>query len=106
MNIVKVGFEPVTYQESELKEVGLGGYLINIEKQEKNLSILGQCKIIFEKLFSLLFEVLFFATFLFELALATALPLVKVLPFLILSFLTLVLWLTHMSHLRWSKNVR
>lgn len=106
IQVVKVGYEPVTYSASELKEVGLGGYLVNIEKQEKNLSLFGRVKLVFEKLFSLLFEVLFIATFVFELALTTALPLIKVLPFLLLSFLTLVMWLIHMTHLRWSKTIK
>jgi hypothetical protein len=105
LQIMKQGYEPAIFVESEIQAVGLGGYSLQIHKHTKGIKSAEKVKIFFEKMLSVLFETLLIIALGFELAFGFALGWVKVLPFLAISITNLTLWLIHLTHLRNQKNV-
>jgi hypothetical protein len=103
--VMKEGYEPVTFHESILKSVELGGYLLSIKKARFGTTVFDKSMTYLTKLLAMSFEVLVAYSFLFEIAFGYFLGWGKVLPFLILSLLNLCIWIVHLSHLKSERSI-
>jgi len=105
IEVMKDGYEPMIFNESEMQAVELGGYLLSIKKNQFAPTFIAKIKLFLRKLLSLLFETLLIVSLVSEIALGYALGWEKVGIFLLFSFMNLSLWVIHMSHLRSEKNI-
>ena len=105
LEVMKEGYEPLIFKESEIQEIGLGGYLLSIKKRSSGLDVKEKISIYFSKFFSLIFETLLLMLFIFEISLGYALGWNKILPFLLIAIINLFLWIVHLSHQRSERNV-
>lgn len=105
LEVMKDGYEPILFHESEIQAVELGGYLLSIHKRELGPTIKEKVKIYTEKILSLLFEALLITSIISEASLGYALGWQKVAPFLFISLVNLGLWIIHLSHLRSERNI-
>ncbi|HWY79300.1 MAG TPA: carboxypeptidase-like regulatory domain-containing protein [Candidatus Sulfotelmatobacter sp.] len=105
IEVMKEGYEPITYKESDIQAIELGGYLLSIKKNQFKPTFLTKINVFLHKLLSLLFESLLIASLVSEISLGYALGWEKVGVFLIFSLTNLSLWVLHMSHLRSEKNI-
>ena len=104
LEIMKPGYEPVTYQESEIQAIKPEGYLLSIKKNLNGVTNTEKVKTILRSFIALLFESLLVSSLVFELSLGLALGWVKIMPFLIFSIANLLLWLFHLSSIRSAKS--
>lgn len=105
LSVMKDGYEPITFHESEIRSVELGGYLLSIHKHEFGPTVREKIKVYTEKIFSLLFEALLVLSIISEASLGYALGWGKTAPFLFISLVNLGLWIIHLSHLRSERNI-
>lgn len=105
LEVMKDGYEPITFHESEIQAVELGGYLLSIHKHDLGPTIREKTKVYTEKILSLLFEALLILSIISEASLGYALGWQKAAPFLFISLVNLSLWIIHLSHLRSEKNI-
>lgn len=105
IQVMADGFEPVTFLQSEIQAVELGGYLLSIQKRRTKVNIKEKFTIMSEKMLSLWFETLLITSFIFELSLGYTLGWTKAIVFITISLINLTLWLVHLSHLRTEKNI-
>lgn len=105
IEVMKDGYEPMIFHESDIQAVELGGYLLSIKKQQFGTTVLEKIKIFSIKFFSLFFETLLILSLLFEISLGYALGWEKILPFLMFSIANIFLWVIHLSHLRSARNI-
>jgi hypothetical protein len=105
LEVMKESYEPLVFKESDIQEIGLGGYLLSIKKRSAGLNVHEKFGIYFNKFASLLFETLLITLIVFEVSLGYALGWSKVFPFLVFAIFNLALWIIHLSHQRSEKNI-
>ncbi|KKR34464.1 MAG: hypothetical protein UT63_C0001G0031 [Candidatus Gottesmanbacteria bacterium GW2011_GWC2_39_8] len=105
LEVMKEGYEPIVFHESEIESVEMGGYLLTIHKHDIGPTIKEKAKLYSAKTFSLFFETLLILSVVSEFSLGYALGWYKIAPFLSISIFNLVLWIIHLGHLRSEKNI-
>ncbi len=105
IQVMAKGFEPITFRESEIHAVELGGYLLSIKKRELAPSIIERFSMWGKRLMSVLFEMLIISSFIFEIAIGYALGFEKTILFIAFSLINVYFWVLHLTHLRSEKNV-
>lgn len=100
IEVLQQNFEPITYRQSEIQSVGLGGYLLTLKKAKLHRSIKEYIDTYVHKVLALSFETLLVISLTFELSLGSVLGWAKVAPFFLISTLNILLWLVHMSHMK------
>ncbi|MBI5621186.1 hypothetical protein HY949_05360 [Candidatus Gottesmanbacteria bacterium] len=105
LEVMKGGYEPIIFHESDIHAVELGGYLLSIHKRDLGPGIREKTAVVTEKIASLLFEALLVGSVISETSLGFALGWQKTVPFLLISLINLGLWILHLTHLRSEKNI-
>lgn len=105
LEVMKNGYEPIVFHESDIQAVELGGYLLSIHKRELGRTVREKVKVYTEKILSLLFEALLILSIISEISLGYSLGWQKAAPFLSISLVNLGLWIVHLSHLRNERNI-
>ncbi|MGH7245862.1 MAG: carboxypeptidase-like regulatory domain-containing protein [Candidatus Levyibacteriota bacterium] len=104
IQVMAKGFEPITFRESEIHAVELGGYLLGIKRRDAKPNAIEAFLLWGRKLLSVLFETLIVISFVFEISIGYALGWEKTILFVCFSVINLFLWLLHLTHLRSEKN--
>lgn len=104
LEIMKPGYEPIIYHESEIQAVEPDGYSLSIKKNLTGVAPAEKIKIIMRRFIALSFESLLLSSLVFELSLGYALGWIKILPFLIFSIVNLLIWMFNLSYRRSAKN--
>lgn len=105
LDVLKDGYEPITFHESEIEAGELGGYLLSIHKRDLGPTIGEKTALVTEKILSLLFETLLVGSIISETAFGFALGWQKAAPFLAVSLINVGMWILHLTHLRSEKNI-
>jgi len=105
LEIMKEGYEPAVFRESEIQAVELGGYLLGITNRKHAPSFLEEVLLFGKKTFALLFEALLILSLIFEISLGYALGFEKTFVFILFSISNITLWIIHLTHLRSEKNI-
>ncbi|MBI3342011.1 carboxypeptidase regulatory-like domain-containing protein [Candidatus Curtissbacteria bacterium] len=105
IDVLKDGYEPETFFESDIKSIGLGGYLLNIKRNTTSRTLRQKVQLYAQKTISIVFEGLLIISAVFEFTLGYSLGWSKAFPFIMVSMISVFLWLTHLSHLRSIRNI-
>lgn len=105
IEVMKDGYTPVVFTESDWRQEEQGSYIFHIKKHNIDSRLFEKVLEFARKFLSLLFETLLIISLLFELSFGFVLGWLKVLPFLIVSLINLYVWILHLTHLKNEKNM-
>ena len=105
LEVMRDGYKPVRFPESDIQAVEKGVYLLGIHKHDLGPTIKEKIKIYSEKILSIVFETMLILSIISETALGYALGWQKVVPFLCVSLLNIIFWIINLSHQRSEKNI-
>ncbi len=103
--IVKDGYKPAVFTQSEIEKIGINKLVLTIQKTRITKAFREEIMLYFEKVFGLWFEALLIFSAVLELALGYSLGWTKALPFIIISFVNVTLWILHLIRLQRETNI-
>jgi hypothetical protein len=104
IEVMKNGYKPVIYTDSQLKRGEMTDYVLNTQQDTISSPTIKKIILFGKKLLSVLFETLLLTSLIFEFSLGHVFGWPQTLPFFVFSLLNLLIWLIHLSHVRSEGN--